>query len=147
MNLSERIRKFVRGDEQAYEFLMSIHRIVDTWDDLIDKDKPISDDEINNAFHMALIGIPRNPFYRANFALLNPLLESAIVDWHTANVLEKRGDEVSLREAYVIRCSIYTLDIMSARILGGNDWALAVSLEIRSFGNEWPLYAAKHGMN
>ncbi len=146
MTLHETISYAVKGNAEAEQFLLGVHRVVELWDDLIDKDKPASDADINAAFYHALIVLPRNPFYQANFALLNSIFESAILDWHTANALETKKDEQSLRISHVLRCSIQNLTIMAARIVGGVDWAIKISLAICSAGTDWPDYAAKHGV-
>lgn len=137
------IAKATRGEPDAAAFLTGLHRIVDIWDDLIDKDKPVDDAAINAAFYAALVAIPRNPFYRAHFALLSPLIESAIIDWHTANALEKTGGD-DLRTAHALRCAGYSVLIMCARIIGGVEWAEEVSLELRSGQSDWAEYAEKH---
>lgn len=138
--------EWMKGDTAAAQFVVNLHGIFEIWDDLIDKDKPVSDANINAAFMGALVILPRNPFYQAHFTLLNPLVESAILDWHTANALEAKKDEASLREAYVIRCSFYVVPVMCARIIGGQEWAQSVNLSLRSQPSEWPAYAAKHGV-
>ena len=38
------------GDEHAVIFILTIGQITETWDDLIDKDKQLSDDHINEVF-------------------------------------------------------------------------------------------------
>ena len=138
------IAKATKGNENAADFLLAIHQVADLWDDLIDKDKPVAADSINRAFYNALVAIPRNPFYGANFAALSPLIESAIIDWHTANAFE--ASKQNLQTAYGLRCSGQSLCIMTARIIGGSNFAETIALELRSAGDTWAEYAAKHGV-
>jgi hypothetical protein len=35
------------GDQEAIAFNALIYRIVETWDDLVDRDKPVSNEQIN----------------------------------------------------------------------------------------------------
>ncbi len=142
--MGEIIAKATRGDASAAEFLTALHQVVDLWDDLIDKDRPVSSDAINTAFYDLLVTLPRNAFYQRNFALLNPLIESAIIDWHTANALE--ASKQSMQTAYGLRCSGQAVSIMVARIVGGPSFAENIALELRSAGDTWADYAAKHGV-
>lgn len=143
---AEIARRAVRGDMEALAFIEALHQIVDLWDDLIDRDKCVSDEEISLAFTNALISLPRNSFYVRHFSLLNPLIDAGITDWHTANALEATKDEINLREAYVLRCSLLTVTIMVAKIIGGPEWARQISFELRTLGDEWPAYSTKHGV-
>lgn len=143
---ADKVMGWMKGNQDAARFVLALHQIVDTWDDLIDKDKSVSDSDIHAAFTGALIEIPRNPFYQANFMRLNPVIEAAIADWHTANALEDKKDEANLREAYVLRCSGYSVAVMCAAVVGGDEWAKKVNLELRSQPSEWTAYAAKHGV-
>lgn len=135
---------WVKGNEEAARFLECWMSVIEIWDDLVDKDKPVTDTEINSAFFSALINIPRNGFYQANFARLNTIMESVITDWHTANALEATKDEVMLRTSYVMRCGAYAVISMCAAIVGGPEWGRAVNTELRSQPSEWAAYSAKH---
>lgn len=141
---SQTIAKAVRGNQAALEFLAAFHQIIEVWDDLIDKDNQVSDVAINAAFHIALISLPRNPFYREHFNVINPVIDSAILDWLAANELEKSTKECDLREAYVLRCSCLSVTVQCAKIIGGVEWAASINHELRSLPDQWPEYAAKH---
>lgn len=116
---------------------------MELWDDLIDKD-PASDERVNNAFYLALVTLPRNPFYRENFALLNPLMESAVFDWWTAN--EYETEKKHLHTAYMLKTGIHTIITMSARIIGGAEWAKQVNSDMRSLGETWEQYSKEFGV-
>lgn len=137
---------FMKGNAAAIDCLMTIHRIVETWDDIIDKDQPLTPEDINGAFYQALVTLPRNPFYRDHFAELNPVFESAILDWFLANKLEAKGDTESLRGSFMLRCGVLSLTVISARIIGGVEWANKVNQELRSAGEGWDDYVASFGV-
>jgi hypothetical protein len=141
---NEKIARWLKGDAAAIEFITGVHAIAEVWDDLIDGDQP-SPADINTAFVQALIVLPRNVFYQRNFALLNPVMEAAILDWLTANALEAKGEREGLRTAFVLRCSAMTLTAMAARIIGGWAWAKQVNSEMRSQGDTWADYVAGFG--
>jgi hypothetical protein len=138
------LTRWTCGDLSAAAMLIDIWRIAELWDDLIDRDKPVKDEDINAAFYTAIISLPRNEFYQRHFLQINPLMESAIIDWHAANALEKNGSEVALRQAYVLRCSLVNLIVVAAKIIGGMDLARTVSGEVRMSGDTWTEYALKH---
>lgn len=141
-----RFVRWLRGDADAVRFITAIHRIVETWDDLIDKDKPVSEGEINSAFMTALIELPRNQFYMRNFATLNPILESAIDTWRVSNALERTKDDNALTTAFILRCGVFALTIQSAKIIGGDDWGQTVGFEIYQAGDDsLERYRAEHG--
>lgn len=134
------LAKWLRGDQDAIAFILAIHQIAEIWDDLIDQDKPVPPEAINAMLFGALVTLPRNPFYQRNIALLNPLVEQAIVDWHTANAFEKSGDVEKLRMAWVLRSSPFALTVMSSRIVGGHEWAVQTSIELWSRLSNWADY-------
>lgn len=135
--------KWLKNDRDAVAFILAVHKVVELWDDLIDKDKDPQDADINAGLYAAMVTLPRNPFYQRHFALLSPLVESAILDWWTANELETQGGD-GLHTSYILRCSGLALTVMCARIIGGVEWASAVNNELRSLGDTWAEYAAKH---
>lgn len=143
---AETLSRWLQGNQEAIDFISIILQVVEIWDDLIDKDKDVDDDNINGIFYAALVSLPRLSFYRQNFDTLSPIIESAIFDWRTANSLEKKKDHQSLVTAYTLRCSGLSLIVISARIIGGHDWAMKVSNELRNSGDAWEQYRLKHGV-
>ncbi|MDR3439882.1 hypothetical protein [Telmatospirillum sp.] len=121
----------LRGNQAAVNFMLLICDILHVWDDLIDRDKPANNDDIHRAFYGALVRLPRDPFYSANFLLLNPILEMAILNWQAANEMEAVGDEAGLRIAFILRSTYADLATMCARIVGGELWARQKGGEIR----------------
>lgn len=141
-----RFVKWLCGNADAVRFIEDIHRIVELWDDLIDRDREPSPDEINSGFAAALIGLPRNPFYMRHFGALSPILESAIDHWHIANDLERGGTSDGLHTSFILRCGIFALTVQAAKIVGGAEWARTVGNEIYQAGTDtFSEYLAEHG--
>jgi len=61
------------GDHHTLNMYRAFIDLLHTWDDLVDKDKPVSEIEINRAFLTALVYLPANPFYRS--------IQDAILPW------------------------------------------------------------------
>lgn len=139
------LSKWLRDEPHAVSFILDLHRVIELWDDLVDGDKTPGRESVHSAFYAALVTLPRNLFYRQNFVQLSPLVESAIFDWLTANNLEAMGGE-HLQSSYILRCSMLTVTVMAAKILGGAAWAVEVNNELRTLGDTFAEYAAKHGV-
>lgn len=90
------------GNVDAIQFLNLICDITELWDDLTDKDKPITQKDIDDAMMAALIYLPLNPFYREHATYLTPLMISSINSWKDANVLSD-GTRSQRALAYTLR--------------------------------------------
>ena len=124
------LNKILRGDALAIAFCKELFQVSQVWDDLHDKDKEVDDETLNKTFWSLLISIPANPFYQRNFDILNPLMQSAIVDWIDSNELA-RGNTEQKCAAFVLRDTLSTILIHCARLVGGWDWMREISLEVR----------------
>lgn len=141
-HFAEVVGRAVCGHPGAIALLEGIVKALHLWDDLIDADKPLSDDDVNRAFWFMLIDLPRNQFYSDNFYLLNPILMVAIQNWHAANKMERHGDDDDKRIAFILRSSYVDLITQSALITGGAAWAETITPEIRRFTHSegYPAY-------
>lgn len=122
---------FFRGNADAVNFALMFLHIVDTWDDLIDKDQPITDANINSAFWFCLSSLPRNPFYRQFTDELTPIIEVGIFNWMAADELRLKGGTKEMEVANVIRHGVSDLFVHMARLIGGFDWAAEVTADIK----------------
>ncbi|MBT2789081.1 MULTISPECIES: hypothetical protein [unclassified Halomonas] len=124
--------RWMKGDKLAVEYIEMICDVAHKWDDLIDKDKVLSDDEINKLFFDVLIKLPRNTFYRKNFEHLNSVLMNAISNWQIATQMEREGGDYEKSIAFILRSSYVDLITQAALLCGGNQWASKVGVEARS---------------
>lgn len=136
----EQLGKWLKGDVSAIAMIRAFSTIAEVWDDIIDGDNP-SKSDVNSAFYLALVTLPRNTFYREHFVLLNPIVEAAIFDWHAANAIEATGQHKET--TFMLKCTAQLLTVMSARIIGGPEWAVEVNTEMRRLGETFTEYA--HG--
>lgn len=122
-----------KGNQAAVDYVLMVAKVADVWDDLIDRDAPVSDEAINAAFWTLAIEIPGNSFYRAHIDDLRPVLATGITNWLIANKIE-RDDTLPHRAieiAHVIRYSIADVVLMVALLAGGREWAAEVGPELR----------------
>ncbi len=123
--------RWMKGDKAAADYIELICNIAHVWDDLIDKDKEVTDDEIGKAFFEALVRLPRNSFYRNHFDHLNSILMNAISNWQVATRLERQGGAYETSIAFVLRSSYIDLVTQAALLVGGYKWACVVGEEAR----------------
>lgn len=128
----------LKGDVSALEFVRMIALILHAWDDAIDRDSPLTDADINRAFTLALVNLPRNSFYRKHFEDLNPILVSAILNWRIATNIERSDEqyEKDLQFAYVIRSTYVDLLVHSAVLIGGIEHGVKYGVWIRRWAHD-----------
>ena len=119
------------GNQAAVDYVLMIARVADVWDSLIDRDVPVSDNDINEAFWLLAVEIPRNPFFQANVNELLPVTATGIANWLVANRLESRDEHRAVEIAHVIRYSIADVALMAALLCGGREWIDEVGPELR----------------
>lgn len=127
----EQVLRWMKGDKSAADYVELVCNIAHVWDDLIDRDKDVSDEEISKTFFDALIRLPRNNFYRKNFDHLNSVLMNAMSNWQIATKLEREGGGYETSIAFVLRSSYIDLITQAAMLCGGNKWACIVGEEAR----------------
>jgi hypothetical protein len=133
-NSIELVRKVLRGYQPAVDFFMVLGTIAHFWDDLIDKDRQVSDEEINGVMWNALVTLPNNEFYRQFFDALNPLLVTAIANWQTATAFERGDNPRQHQIAFITRSDYANILIQAAYLVGGREWMLQMTPVIR---DEW----------
>lgn len=122
-----------RGNSDAVALVLAIAEISHSWDDLIDRDKSVSDAQINRAFSIALLELPKNPFYQAHCLDLLPVMTTGTLNWLTANEYEKQQDKEAHALAHVLRYGIADLALFIAYLIGGQEWAQQVAPELRRY--------------
>lgn len=100
---SEQKLSWFGGNVDALNLFHALVDLVHIWDDLIDKDKPVSDSDINRAFLTALVYIPANPFYKTIESQVIPMWVTATSAFETANKFEKDKDEHGIEIAHNLR--------------------------------------------
>jgi hypothetical protein len=109
-------------------------KAIHLWDDLIDKDNELKDEEINDVFTFLMVDMPMNPFYAVNQRDIAPMMQNIILKWHTANVFEKEKEVNDVDKAYMLRAELYQLFVLCATLIGGREWGREMSIHI------WRLY-------
>lgn len=133
-DMHERLHAFVPNDS-AVDFLDGMIGVAHLWDDLIDRDKPVTDGAINQAFWFMLVDLPRNEFYREHFNALNPIVMVSFMNWQASNVMERAGTNDDKHISFILRSAYVDLVTQCAFIVGGADWAAKMVPQIRRFAH------------
>ncbi len=124
----------LRGDQGAVSFCQRLLDIAETWDNLVDRDNPITDGQINKAFDDALIMLPAHPFYQQHLQHLHPVISNAILNWRIATALERSGSTDDRAIAYSLRGSIADVVVNCVLLVTNSiEQAIAAGQDIRRF--------------
>ena len=102
-NITEGDIEWFGGNQDALNMYRLMIDLLHTWDDLVDKDKSVSEIEINHAFLSCLVYLPANPFYRSIQDQVLPMWLMVVSAYETANQLEKDKDEHGLEISHSLR--------------------------------------------
>lgn len=119
------------GDAHALRYLATMMDAVEIWDDLIDKDKPVADADINGLFVSLMIGLPQNSFFDQNKSFLLPITLMCVNAWFDANALQKSADARLRQRAWWLKQMGVELYGAVAYLCGGFDHMRRISQEAR----------------
>ena len=91
------------GNQDALIMYRMFVDLAHIWDDLIDKDKEVTERGINNAFLMCLVYLPLNPFYQLIQRDILPMWITVVSSYEAANKFEREKDERGLEAAHMLR--------------------------------------------
>jgi hypothetical protein len=91
------------GNQDAINLFDMLIDLAHTWDDLVDKDKDVTETKINNAFMICLVYLPMNPFYQLIQRDVMPLWITVVSAYQTANHYERTKDAHGVEIAHTLR--------------------------------------------
>lgn len=91
------------GNQDALNMYRALVTLSHTWDDLVDGDKKVTEQDVNLAFMTCLVVLPANPFYRAIQDQVLPMWMSVISAYETANKFERDKDAHGIEIAHSLR--------------------------------------------
>lgn len=118
------------GNEDALNMYRMLVDLAHTWDDLVDKDRPLSEDRINTAFLTALVYLPANPFYRSIQDAVLPMWMMVVSAYETANHFEKEKDPHGIEIAHTLRYAAGHIIAFAVQTCIGREKAKEVLPEI-----------------
>ena len=135
-NLYIQLFPLLKGNTDATVLCVDLMNICQVWDDLVDRDKEYTDDDINRTFQTMLFRLPLNKFYDKNQDELRPVIMNAILKWFDSNEMEKEAKTEDLHMTYMLRAEIYSIFCYVAFLVGGLEYAKTVGPQIRRIYNE-----------
>ena len=127
----QKYREWV-GDPAAISYLLAIGDFSEFFDDLFDRDVPVTNDRIAKMLKLTVVDFPQNPFFITFKQQLLPLHTMVVSAWLDANDLE-RGSDMDKSRAYVLRDLAIELVLYVVQIVRGYSRMRELSLEIRRF--------------
>jgi hypothetical protein len=103
MNSKEGKLEWFGGNQDALNLYRMFVDLLHTWDDLVDRDREVTELEINNAFMIALVYMPANPFYKHIQEQIMPMWLTVISAYEAGNKFEREKDEHGLEIAHTLR--------------------------------------------
>lgn len=136
------LREVLCGDENAAALYRGLAEWANTYDDLVDKDKPVSTDQLHRFVWFMMFDLPLNPFYARHQDVLRPLVMTGILNWVAANDMESSKAAEELRVAHVIRFAGGDILLAAMALTGGIEHARRHARRARlSLQNEtWKHY-------
>ena len=115
VTLEDKMRWF-GGNMDAINMCDMISTLTHVWDDMVDRDKILTEADINNAFRIALIYLPSNKFYQHIQPQILPLWVVIVSAYEAANTYQKNKDEHGIELAHTLRHTAahifaYTIEI------------------------------------
>jgi len=129
-NLTLALNRWLKGDPGAIRYVLDMVYIAHLWDDLVDRDKERTKEEIDHAFKVCLFHLVENPFYTRFIGELKPVMVNAYLNWQASNMIKDKAKE------WFLRASIYNIIVHCAYLVGGMQWGEQMAPEIWEFYEE-----------
>jgi hypothetical protein len=118
------------GNTDALAMYYLFEELAHTWDDLVDKDKFVSEDAINRAFFICLVCLPSNPFYQCIQNAILPMWVTVVSSYQTANNFEKNKDKHGVEIGHVLRYSAGSIIAYAVHVCVGYEKAKDILPEV-----------------
>lgn len=122
--------EWFNGNQDALNMYRMLVDLAHTWDDLVDKDKVVDESKINNAFLVALVYLPSNPFYRLIQDQILPMWTTVIAGYEVANKYEQSKDEHGIEIAHTLRYAVGHIVTYMVQVCNGYENAKDILPEV-----------------
>ena len=130
-NLDKIIPMSCNGNKDAEAYLRLIAYSARVIDDLVDRDVPVSNEQICKAFFSLTCSLYQNAFFKKHFNQLTATWTVAFNAWMDSNAWSK-GSELEKTYAHVLRDYVNELCPLVAFLTGDYEAMRDVSLKIRT---------------
>lgn len=142
----ETLLELMSGNKEAFQLMVDLSRLGNIYDDLIDRDKPVSEKDIHSLMAKVLLEIPENRFYREHQTEILAVMATGLINYHAANQIEALGNLEELRVSHCLRYSVIDVGLLCMKITGGYEFAAKNARRARlMFQNDtWAHYKSEH---
>lgn len=131
VSMNEMAKICAKGNKDAESYLLSLSYAMRIFDDLIDKDYPVSDKQICRAFFILMAELWLNPFFRRHAYLLIPLHIASYNAFMESNLWAKSEDKLKKIYAHVMKDFVDEIFGMVAFLAGGYNHMREMSLKTK----------------
>lgn len=114
-------RELANGNEHAFEFMWHFWCFVHCYDDMVDRDKPVSAEQAARAFAQFFLTINYNPFYLQHKDQLFGFIIQVFNRWLDGDEWEKSPDKMKRIASHVVRSGDVELYLHVGYLCGGWD--------------------------
>lgn len=118
------------GNQDALNMYRMFRDLAHTWDDLVDRDAPVTEAQINNAFLICLVYLPANPFYQQIQRDIMPMWLSVVSAYQTANFYERTKDEHGVEIGHTLRYAAGHIVAYAVHVCVGPEKAKEIMPEV-----------------
>lgn len=137
-NDEDKIRKVCNGDKAAESFCVALLVYINTIDDLFDKDKPVTVEQVAGSMLGLISNLAFNDFFIKHRESLYPLMVQGCSAWADSELMKSSKDP-QIREATdVLKAYWGEIIFHIAFLCGGYDHMRRCSVEYRGFDFEEP---------
>lgn len=119
-NLDRKLKWF-NGNQDALLVYQWFAHMLHTWDDLIDKDKEVTERQINDMMLMALVYLPSNKFYASIQQQILPMWMNVVTSYEAANQYEQNKDEHGIELSHTLRYAVGQIVAYMITVCSGRD--------------------------
>jgi hypothetical protein len=111
------------GNQDALNMYRAFGSLLHTWDDMVDKDKVLTEKQINDAFLTCLVYLPANPFYQHIQAQILPMWLVVVSGYAAANHFEREKDPHGIEIAHSLRYAAGNIIAYAIHVCVGSEEA------------------------
>lgn len=109
------------GNEDAFRFMWTFWNFTHVYDDMVDRDKPVTVEQASRWAAELIRELTFNQFYLDNAALIFPHIVGVFNRWADGEAWEMSDDPRKQIASHVVKCGDVDLYITIAYLIGG--WA------------------------
>ena len=133
LDFETEFREIANDDAAAYDFLRAVFEFVHCWDDLFDKDKPVTADLAGLTLIKLIATLTTNEFYRRHAAPLLQALHAACFGWMASERLKSSDDLQNKVASEVLKSSYIEIFFVVAFLVGGTKHQLEMDRKYRGY--------------